>query len=418
MKLILFHPQGNANVRASAIAFAESDMLAEFHTSIACFEGSFLDNLANISFLSELKKRSLELILQPYTHTEPFMELGRLLAARAGIKKLLTQETGYFSVQAITRNLDKKIADIIKKSDASQIDGVYAYEDGAYQSFNSARNKGYQNIYDLPTGYWRAKLRILEEEKKRFPEWKSTITGLFDSEEKLRRKDEEIKMASVIFVASKFTKSTLSDYPGKLPPVQVIPYGFPEVGSVREYRKHQANEPLKILFVGNLSQQKGIAYLAEAIATLEKHISLTLIGRKADDNCEALNEMVAKHNWIPSLHHDEILKIMREHDVLVFPTLFDGFGLVISEAMSQGTPVIATFNSAGPDLIEHDKNGWLIETGSTIALKSVLEDLIANPEKISFAGKEAMETARRRPWKVFRDELSAAVKNHYKTLAH
>ena len=52
---------------------------------------------------------------------------------------------------------------------------------------------------------------------------------------------------------------------------------------------------------------------------------------------------------------------MREHDVFVFPSLFEGFGLVITESMSQGTPVITTDRTAGPDLIKNDENGWLLK---------------------------------------------------------
>ena len=294
-------------------------------------------------------------------------------------------------------------------------DGVYAYEDGAAFLFREAKRLGLQNFYDLPTGYWRAKLRILEAEKKRYPEWQNTIRGLIDSDEKLTRKDEEIGLADRIFVASKFTASTLLDFPGKLPPVEIIPYGFPPVSSAKDYSTTGKKLPIKLLFVGGLSQQKGIADLFKAVDALGKNVSLTLVGRKPTNDCEALNTELAKHRWIPGLPHDKILGLMREHDVLVFPTLFDGFGLVISEAMSQGTPVIATYNSAGPELIEPGKNGWLVEAGSASALQETIEHLIENPTLIHKAGSEAMETARMRPWSIFKDELSNAIRRHYAT---
>jgi glycosyltransferase involved in cell wall biosynthesis len=416
MKLIIYHPQGNANVRASAIAFAEANLLAQYHTSIACFPGSFLDSIAGFGFLSEIRRRKLDTLLKPFTHTSPITELGRIISLRAGFNKLTTPEKGLFCVQAVTQNLDKKVAAGLKKAMHNGVDAVYAYEDGAVFSFQEAQRLRLQRFYDLPTGYWRAKLRILEEEKKRFPEWQSTITGLFDSKEKLARKDEEIKMADRIFVASKFTASTLKDFPGILPPVEVIPYGFPGIGPVRDYVGSKSQLPIKLLFVGNLSQQKGIANLFKAVDAIGNRVSLTLVGQKANDDCAALNIELSKHRWIPSLPHHEILQIMRAHDVLVFPTLFDGFGLVISEAMSQGTPVIATNNSAGPDLIEHGRNGWLVEAGSTPSLQAVIEKLVENPASIAKAGFEAMETARLRPWDTFRTELSDAIKRHYHSI--
>src|SRR5206468_9345000 len=98
--------------------------------------------------------------------------------------------------------------------------------------------------------------------------------------------------------------------------------------------------------------------------------------------------------WIPSLPHQQILKLMHEHDVLVFPSLFEGFGLVITEAMSQGTPVITTERTVGPDIIDHGQNGWIVEAGSTEALQQAIEELIFKPELVAETGLKAIETAR------------------------
>ncbi|MEO6584475.1 MAG: glycosyl transferase family 1, partial [Ferruginibacter sp.] len=289
MKLILSHSQGNANVRATAISFADADLLQEFHTSIACFPGSVLDALGGINFLSEVRRRGFDKRLKKFTHTSPIKEMGRLFSLKANFSKLTAPETGIFCVDAVIQGLDRKVAYGLKKAINRGADGVYAYEDGAEFLFREAKRLGLQNFYDLPTGYWRAKLRILAAEKKRYPEWQSTIRGLIDSDEKLMRKDEEIKMADRIFVASKFTASTLSDFSGSLPPVQIIPYGFPPVSSAKKYDTKNGKLPIKLLFVGNLSQQKGIADLFKAVDALGKKVSLTLVGRKPTNDCEALN---------------------------------------------------------------------------------------------------------------------------------
>ncbi|MEO6221209.1 MAG: glycosyltransferase family 4 protein [Ginsengibacter sp.] len=414
MKLILYHSQGNANVRATAVGLAEANLLQEFHTSIACFPGSFLDALGGLSFFSEIRRRRFDKRLKRFTNTSPSIELARLISLRVGFRRFTKHETGIFCVEASIRSLDRKVSTVLKKAIKQGADGVYAYEDGAAFSFQKAKSLGLQCFYDLPTGYWRAKLRILEEQKKRFPEWKDTIPGLIDSNEKLIRKDDEIKSADRIFVASRFTASTLLDFPGTLPPIEIIPYGFPMGGAEKDYNVSRKKLPVKLLFVGSLSQQKGIANLFNAVNALGESVSLTLVGSKPGLDCSVLNSELARHRWIPSMPHHKILQIMREHDVLVFPTLFDGFGLVISEAMSQGTPVIATYNSAGPDLIEHGRNGWLVKAGSTPALQTTIEQLVSNPLLIAKAGKEAMETARLRPWSTYMEELSNAIKIHYK----
>src|SRR5690606_10987933 len=112
-------------------------------------------------------------------------------------------------------------------------------------------------LYDLPIGYWRYAKKLLSDEQEKWPDWSSTLTGLMDSEFKLERKDQELAMADLIFVASTFTAKSLDEYPGKLAPIKVIPYGFPETIKTREY--NMGNRPLKLLFVGGLSQRKGIA---------------------------------------------------------------------------------------------------------------------------------------------------------------
>lgn len=411
MKLVIYHPQGNTNVRESARSFAEANLLREYHTSVACFPSSFLDSLANLPYVSELRRRKLDLALKPFTRTAPFREICRLISQKAGFSKLIKTETGLFSVEAITRELDKKVAKNLHKV-LTKHDGVYAYEDGAYFSFQEAKRRGSQCFYDLPTGYWRAKVSILEEQKKKFPDWKYTMPALTDSKEKLKNKDEELKLADCIFVASNFTKYTLQQFPGTLANIHVIPYGFPPVASAKNYER-KSYSPIKLLFVGSLSQQKGIANLFEAVNEIGPEVKLTVIGQKSTSDCMVLNSELLKHRWIPSLPHHKILEEMRAHDVLIFPTLFDGFGLVVSESMSQGTPVIATHNCAGPDLIEHGKNGWLVTPGSTSMLKTMIEDVIQNPHLISKVGQAAMVTARNRPWSVFRKELSDAIKTHY-----
>ena len=289
---------------------------------------------------------------------------------------------------------------------------IYGYEDYAVNAFEEGKRRGLQCFYDLPIGYWRTAHRILEAEKERWPAWSLTLKGLKDSPAKLERKDEELRMADKIFVASSFTAATLKDFPGTLAPVEVIPYGFPTVEKVkRTYEGFSHSRPLKLLFAGSLSQRKGIANLFAAIQKFGDHIHLTVIGKKPTDSCLALDRELAKHHWIPSLSHQAMLKLMRQQDVLVFPSLFEGFGLVITEAMSQGTPVITTENTIGPDIIEHGKNGWLVKAGSTEALGAAIEDLLCRPNLIAPVGKEATETASKRPWEVYGKELAQAVAN-------
>ncbi|TVT41512.1 glycosyltransferase family 4 protein [Hymenobacter setariae] len=411
MKIIFSHPTGNANVRAAANGLMKAGLLAEFHTSIASFAGSALDKLGGLGPLAEVRRRSFDSALQPVTKMWPWREVGRQVALKAGLAKLAEHEKGVFSVDAVYHDIDNRVAKRLKQPAAASVAAVYAYEDGAAAEFKAAKSLGVQCLYDLPIGYWRESQRLLATEETQWPEWAPTLTSLIDSEAKLARKDEELRLADCIFVASSFTAKTLAAFPGQLAPIKIIPYGFPPVAEARTYdvAKHR---PLKVLFVGGLSQRKGIANLFAAADAIGPRMELTVVGRKASDNCPALDRELAKHRWIPSLPHQDILRLMSEQDVLVFPSLFEGFGLVITEAMSQGTPVITTERTAGPDLIEHGHNGWLVEAGSVSALQAAIEALLARPEAVAEAGRAAMQTARQRPWHVYGQELTEAISQH------
>jgi glycosyltransferase involved in cell wall biosynthesis len=410
--ILLSHPTGNSFVRAAAAGLSDAEMLFEFHTTIASFEGSLLDSVSSFRVFSELKRRRYDPQLKQKTKTWPWIEAGRHIALKTGISKFTQHETGIFSIDAVFQSLDKRVAARIKNSLPPEVNGVYAYEDGALFSFRQAKKNGIQCLYDLPIGYWKTARKMLEPERERWPEWVPTLTGFGDSAAKLERKDEELCLADQIFVASQFTASTLKDFQGNLSPVSVIPYGFPPVGPIKNYSPVSGHRPIKLLFVGGLSQRKGVADLFAAVKSFGDRVELTVVGHKPNNDCRALNNALADCKWIPSLPHEDILKIMREHDVLIFPSLFEGFGLVITEAMSQGTPVITTERTAGPDLIKHGENGWLINAGSTQALKDALEELLMKPGRIAEIGREAMETATRRPWDLYGKEIAAEIKQH------
>jgi glycosyltransferase involved in cell wall biosynthesis len=410
MKIVLSHPTSNEVSRYAVNGLLEADALSEFHTAIAVFPGTLLSKISRIKGLQELNRRSFSPALERFTKTSPWLEMGRQVALKMKLSTLTAHESGVFSVDAIYKNLDNAVAHSIKSSNRKGITGVYAFEDGALQSFTEAKKQNIKCFYDLPIGYWRAAKRLLELEKERWPQWSTTLSGFKDSKEKLQTKDQELLLADQIFVGSNFTKETLKDFPGNLAPVTVIPYGFPQVISDREYSSIK-NRKLKLLFVGGLSQRKGIADLFAVADLLKSEVELTVVGRKTTEECEALNKALSKHNWIPSLPHDQILELMQHHDVLVFPSLFEGFGLVITEAMSQGLPVITTERTIGPDFISNKENGWLIQAGSTTALQKAVEHLLNNPDQVTSAGMAAMQTAKNRTWSQYQTELISAIRN-------
>lgn len=410
MGVVITHPTGNEFFRAAVQGLYDAGELQSVYTCLASFPGTTLYQLGSYKPLRDIRRRSFDSSIKKLTHIYPWRETGRLISIKAGNTTGLLQKNGIFSVDRVYRGFDKHVASKLEKENAKGATTIYAYEDGAVASFKKAKQLGIQTIYDLPIGYWRSMHQFLAEEKELNPEWAGTLEGYKDPESKLLLKDEEISLAGKVIVASSFTAASLQKYKDNLPRICVVPYGFPEVHE-KKYRQIGKNDQLKILFVGGLSQRKGLSYLFDAVNSFGKKISLTVVGRGNAKNVKPLQENLMKHRWIETLPHHEVLSLMRENDVLVFPSLFEGFGQVITEAMAQGTPVITTERTAGPDIIQHGKNGWLVKAGSVNSLKEILESIISNTGMIEEVGISASETAMQRPWRLYGEEISELVDN-------
>lgn len=403
-RILLQHPLGNEFCRALLKGLCDQKLLARFNTGIATYPGNLWGRLSKLSAFGELKRREFPACVAPYTKQYPLREGGRLLGNRLGVQSLTKHEVGVFSVDRVFQHLDRKTA---KQALTGKYDAVYCYEDGAYKTFREIKRSKtpVTCLYDLPIGYWRSARKYLKVEVERWPEWQSTMPAFRDSQEKLDRKDEELRLADHIFVASSFTKSTLQDCPFETAKVDVVPYGFPAVGPEKETNGLESR-PLKVLYVGGLTQRKGLADVFAVHEQLKADMELTVLGRGNTKDCKPLRLALNQVNWIESAPHSEVIRIMREHDVLVFPSLFEGFGLVITEAMSQGTPVITTDRTAGADLIRHGHNGWLIEASSTEALKTQVEELLNQKQLIVDCGINARLTASQRPWSTYGAEMA------------
>lgn len=407
--ILLSHPTGNANVRHAALGLARAGLLAEFHTCLAVDPEATWLRLLPDAFAAQLRRRAIPAELRPLAHTRPGRELARLGLARAGFGRRFTRhESGLLSVDAIYHDLDRTCAR--RLAHHPRLSGVYAYEDGAAASFAAARARGLATFYDQPIGYWRAARRILSEEAEREPEWAATIAGNRDSAAKTERKDEELRLADVVFAATSFTKATLAEHPGFQAPVHVIPYGAPPPhGDVERSAYAAAGQPLRVLFVGSLGQRKGLSYLFAAAALLGRAIELTVIGTKPAVPCAALERALGAHRWIPSLPHAAILETMRRSDVLVFPSLFEGFGLVLLEAMAQGVPVITTPHTAGPDLLTDGIDGFIVPIRDAAAIADRLTQLERDRDRLVAMGTAARATALRFTWDAYEQTLAATV---------
>lgn len=138
----------------------------------------------------------------------------------------------------------------------------------------------------------------------------------------------------------------------------------------------ERQQPFKILFVGNDFERKGgynllEVFLSSFADTAELHLM-------TNAKIESQHHNLFVHKGI-SAYSREWLKLYRQADVFVMPTIFEGFGWVFIEAMSAGLPVIATNINAIPEMVKEGETGFLIQPGDRADLAAKLRILQENP---------------------------------------
>jgi len=133
--------------------------------------------------------------------------------------------------------------------------------------------------------------------------------------------------------------------------------------------------PLKVVYFGNISLQKGITYLLKAMEALPPSlINLELVGTPTQDFLK-----VGKFNpnvkFLPYKAHAELSAYLRDKDVFIFPSLHDGFGAVVPQAMATGLIPVVTDRCGAADLITPGKNGLIIPAGDSDAIVANLTQL-------------------------------------------
>ncbi|HBW31049.1 MAG TPA: glycosyl transferase family 1, partial [Nostoc sp. UBA8866] len=298
--------------------------------------------------------------------------------------------------------LDDKVA----KYHLQGINAIYSYEDMAATTFKKAKEKGIICLYDLPIPYYRMTGNIMRQEAELFPELAPVIQTIREPIWKLHRKEQEIQLADHIFVASSVTKQSLLDIGVKAEKISVIPYGAPV-----EYFQPQAktDDCFRALFVGRVSPRKGVHYLLQAWQNLKlQDAELVIVGQNLfPPGWLEQYKYICRH--VPSVPHLLLNQYYGSASVLVFPSLIEGFGLVLLEAMSCGIPVITTYNTAGPDIITDGVDGFIIPIRDVEALKEKLQWCYSHPKELADMGRAARRKAEELNWGLYRQRLANKV---------
>lgn len=247
---------------------------------------------------------------------------------------------------------------------------------------------------------------VLREEIERVPQARSSLMA----EHELALPDREFTematephLANGWVVASRFTAQTLIERGIPAEHICVVPYGVDHTAFAQRRAAPRAERPFTVLYVGSLSQRKGLSYLLDAIRSLNtKTIRLVLCGRGIVDA-----RLIATYSDINvevriGLSRTELIRQAHSADMFVLPSLAEGFGHVILEAMSCGLPVLATPHTCAPDVIEHGKHGFIVPIRDAEAIAERIAWGMDNRAELAAMGEAAAVRARQFTWERFR----------------
>jgi glycosyltransferase involved in cell wall biosynthesis len=388
--ILVSHPHVAAVSAGVSQALARAGKLAGYVTGVAFQDQSWSGRLAArlAARRSVLRNRILPDIPPGRLRSLAPVELSARLVAKA-FARFGVPIKPYDAIFAVH---DAAVAAMPWPSETT---AVYAYEDAALRTFRRARRRGLGAIWDLPLPHYLSIERTLREESQRWPGAAlAPVKG--EPPWKRRRKDAELALATVVSVASAFTKRSLESLDVGVP-VVVASYGFPVERFAR--RRQRPSGPFTVLAVGTHDLRKGTPYLLEAwkraaIPDAELHLVGPMRLAKS-----FLNGYAGTFRHWPHLPKNELPARYAAADLCAFPTLGDGFGLVMQESMCCGTAVVTTPCGGGPECITDGADGWIVPPRDIEALVERMRQAAADRERLFAMGQAARERAERWTWR-------------------
>lgn len=209
----------------------------------------------------------------------------------------------------------------------------------------------------------------------------------------------------------RFAENTLLKKSHKL--IVPSPYIYNELKKIRkeenlllwripfELRQSVKPNPIKgnLTFAGTIEPRKGLIFLLKALNILQKksiEYRLNILGKVVDQTYykqikDYINENQLKVNFLGFVEKKEKEKILSETDIFVFPSLLEGFGMVLIEAQVYGLPIICFNNSAMPYTVKDNINGFVVPNLDVESFADKLAEVITDRELREKLSKNAIE---------------------------
>lgn len=227
----------------------------------------------------------------------------------------------------------------------------------------AAKSRGARFVLDVGSSHMQTQLDLLNAEMA-----KTGIATDMPHPAAIAREFREYEEADLITVPSQFSFDSFLAHGTPRHKLAKVRYGV----DLDLFKPVPVADDgvFRVVFVGALGLRKGIHYLLKAFAHARiPNGRLVLIGSRTPET-ERLLRGLATPNMLMTGHVPQPLLAtwLSRANVFVLPSIEDGFGLVILQALACGCPVIATTNTGGPECIRDGENGFIVPPGDPEAL--------------------------------------------------
>jgi glycosyltransferase involved in cell wall biosynthesis len=400
----------NVHVQQMVLALLERDALDTYVTGgVDCFQTGLRGVVRQAlragapSLDRELGRRAIGIPCE-MVETRWRWEVPRIVANRIGARRV---EDWWW--ERGERALDAACARRISRPDVGGFIGV---EHGALASLRAAQHLGKPSIVAFLSPHHRARQQWVDPEYTRDPALRTSTDEALDRLAVSRdaRRDVEAHTAQWVLTGSSFTARTLVDAGVAADKILVVVPGGPE--PMPAAALPTAPSPIvRIVFVGTAAVHKGAHLLLQAWRHVARPgVELHFYGQVKLPSGVVRTAVSAPggdalfmHGSVPAAALGDVY---RGASLLVFPTLCDGFGMVVSEAFAHGLPVLTTTNAGAADLVSPGENGLVVPPGNLDALIAALRWSVDHPEMLFRMRCHALEAASRRTWSTFRDDFA------------
>jgi glycosyltransferase involved in cell wall biosynthesis len=407
-KVLFSHPGCPPFAQQAARALYEADLLSAYATTFSYKASTILGRalsmgfgVANAESKRQLLRRQITEVPERFVITHPVGELVRTATEKTPV--------GPIASDLVWEKAELWFDRVVARKDLNGERAVYAYEHAALDTFRAQSARGGLCIYEMPTSHHKKTAEILKPEFEGAPKLETRYERHLKKHASRRndRKNEELELADIVIVNSSFTRNSMIEAGVNAERIFIVPLGAPPVTTTPRISNSNS---FVFLSAGKQSIRKGSHYMLQAWSQIaaQKGVELWMIGPQQLPT-ELLANLPGRVTIRPSVSRQELFEIFLRANMLVFPSLVEGFGMVINEAMAHGLPVITTPNTAGPELIEHGKNGFIVPIRDADKLAETMEWCLKHPIEVQEMGRHARSAAAKWQWGDYRLSLSKTV---------